>query len=99
MTTQVKEIHCIGGWESVNQENDNVDVHAVLGDGRTYAFVFATPANIYWCMANEGVDHFFGHPPVLVRALTRECVAAALDAIVRDDNGQWLEVYGALQGQ
>jgi len=81
----------------VNPENDNVDVHVYLDDGRVYSFLVATPNNILWVMDNERVDYFFGTPPLFVRVLNRECVEKAVRAIVTEDNGRWLDVYGTLQ--
>ena len=83
--------------EMVNPENDNVDVHVHLDDGRVYSFVVATPNNIFWCMANEGIDYYFGTPPLFVRLLNRQCVENAIHAILTEDNGRWLQVYGVLQ--
>jgi hypothetical protein len=77
--------------------NDNVDVLVHLDDGRAYSFVVATPNNIFWCMENEGTDYFFGIPPVFVARLTRENIERAMQALVEEDNGRWLEVYGSLQ--
>ena len=83
------------GGTNANPENDNVDVHVVLGDGRTYGFLVATPNNIFWCMENEGLDYFFGTPAVFVKRLTRELVEEALTALAGDS--RWLDVYGVLQ--
>jgi len=83
--------------EEVNSENDNIDIHVHLDDGRVYSFVVATPNNIFWCMANEGIDYYFGTPPLFVRLLNRECVEKAIQAILEEDGGRWLEVYGTLQ--
>ncbi len=83
--------------DQINPENDNVDVHVYLDDGRVYSFLVATPNNIVWVMDNEGVDYFFGTPPLFVRLLNRECVEKAVRAIVTEDNGRWLDVYGTLQ--
>jgi hypothetical protein len=78
-------------------DNGNVDVHVHLDDGRVYSFLLATPKNIYWCMDNERVDFFFGVPPVFVRQLTADNIRRALDAIITENSGKWLEVYGVLQ--
>jgi hypothetical protein len=79
----------------IDPDNDNVDVALHLDDGRTYDFVVATPNNIYWCMDNEGVDHFFAEPPLFVRRLTRENVERAFVALLEEP--RLLEVYGSLQ--
>jgi uncharacterized membrane protein YpjA len=90
-------IEFVSPIEEIDQENDNVDVFLHLDDGRVYSFVVATPNNIYWCMHNEALDYFFGVPPVFVERMTRENVERALKAIVTEDGGRWLSVYGALQ--
>ncbi len=81
--------------EDIHPENDNVDVRVRLDDGRVYGFLVATPNNIYWCMDNEAIDHYFGVPPLFVRRLTRDCVERAIVALLEDP--QWLDVYGTLQ--
>ncbi len=83
--------------EESNSENDNIDVHVYLNDGRVYSFVVATPNNIFWCMENEGLDYFFGTPPVFVNLLTRDNIEKALKALIIEDQGRWLSVYGTLQ--
>jgi uncharacterized membrane protein YpjA len=87
----------VSPWEEVDPENDNLDVHVHLDDGRVFSLLVATPNNIFWCMANEGVDYYFGTPPLFVRLLNKECVENAIKALVTEDNGRWLSVYGALQ--
>ena len=68
---------------------------ADLDDGRVYSITVATPNNIYWCMENEGLDYFFGCPPLFVRRLTQENVERAIKALIEDE--QFLPVYGVLQ--
>ena len=82
--------------EQINPENDNFDVRLHLDDGRVYSFLVATPSNIYSCMENEGLDYFFGVPPVFVRRLTAENVERALTAIL-ESGAEILNVYGTLQ--
>jgi hypothetical protein len=93
----VMKIEIVGGIDQVDPDDDNVDVHLRLDDGRVFAFVVATPKNIYWCMQNEGKEYFFGVPPVFVKTLTIEAIGRALGAVVHEDGGKWLSVYGALQ--
>ena len=84
--------------EDVNPENDNIDVHIYLDDGRVYSFLVATPNNVFWCMENERTDYFFFFPPpVFVHLLTRENIERALHALLREDKVKWLGVYGVLQ--
>ena len=91
---RVKRIEYLSALTEVNSENDNVDVYVVLEDGREFTFVVATPNNIFWCMDNEGIDYFFGEPVLFVRTLTRENVEKAIRAIVSENDGHWLSVYG-----
>jgi hypothetical protein len=94
---KLDKIECLSSLDESNPENDNLDVLVTLEDGRTYIFVVSTPNNIYWCMENDGKEYFFGCPEVFVRRMTRENIEAALTALVVEDDGKWLEVYGALQ--
>jgi hypothetical protein len=85
-----------GPIEQINPENDNFDVFLHLDDGRIYNFFVATPNNIYSCMENEGLDYFFGVPPVFVKRLTPENVERALTAILNSGD-EILNIYGTLQ--
>ena len=93
-SSRVKTIECLSEWDEVNAENDNIDVHVELEDGREFTFIIATPNNIFWCMDNEGKDYFFGEPVVFVKRLTQDNVERAVIAIVAEDDGKWLSVYG-----
>lgn len=92
--TTIKQIHYLSDLSECNPENDSVDVHVVLEGGREHTFLVATPNNIFWCMENENVDYYFGDPVVFVKMLTRENIEKALRAIVNEDGGRWLNVYG-----
>jgi len=81
--------------EDINPENDNVDIHVHLDDGRVYGLLVATPNNIYWCMDNEATDYYFGVPPLFVRTLTRSAVESAVVALLKEP--ERLDVYGTLQ--
>ena len=91
---EIKSIVCQSERPEINPENDNIDVHVVLEDGREFTFVVATPNNIFWCMDNEGRDYFFGEPILFVKNLTAENIERAVRAIVSEDEGRWLGVYG-----
>jgi hypothetical protein len=90
----IKEINYLSLFSEVNPENDNIDVHVMLKDGREFTFVIGTPNNIYWCMDNEKIDYFFGEPMIFVKRLTKENIERSIEAIASEDNGRWLEVYG-----
>jgi hypothetical protein len=95
MSTKINQIRLVS--EPTDIENDNIDVHLYLDDGRVYSLIVSTPNNIYWCMENESRSYFFGFPPLFVRELSRENISIALEALVSQDNGKWLAIYGALQ--
>ena len=65
------KIEFVSPENEINPENDNVDVIVHFDDGSSHSLLVATPNNIYWCMDNEGLDHYFGVPP-------REAAVAAL---------------------
>ena len=91
---RIKSIHYLSDWAEINPLNDNMDVNVVLEEGRQYTFVVATPRNVSWCMENEGKDYFFGAPMLFVKSLTVENIERAVKAIVSEDGGRWLEIYG-----
>ena len=92
---EITTINYLSDLARCNPENDNLDVQIVLADGREFTLVVATPNNIFWCMENEGVDYYFGDPVVFVKNLTRHNIERALRAIVSEENGRWLPVYGS----
>ena len=91
---KIQGITYLSDWQEVNSLNDNIDVSVVLDDGRQYTFVVATPNNVFWCMDNEGKDYFFGEPMLFVKTLTVENIERAIHAIVLEDDGRWLSIYG-----
>jgi hypothetical protein len=91
---KIKSIHYLCDLSEVNPEHDNLDVHVTLEDGREFTFVVATPNNVFWCMENEGIDYFFGEPMIFVKCLTPENIEKAIRAIVAEDSGRWLNIYG-----
>ncbi|MFZ0806299.1 MAG: hypothetical protein WAN03_08960 [Candidatus Sulfotelmatobacter sp.] len=42
----------------------------------------------------EQIDYFFGSPIVFVKSLTADNIEKAAKAIVAEDGGRWLTVYG-----
>jgi hypothetical protein len=91
---QISSITYLSDLSELSPEHDNIDVQVALEDGREFTFVVATPNNIFWCMENENVDYFFGEPILFVKRLTAENIEKAIKAIVSEDNGRWLKVYG-----
>lgn len=91
---KIRSIEYLCDLSEVNSENDNLDVHVVLEDDREFTFVIATPNNVFWCMENEGSDYFLGEPMLFVKSLTNENIEKAIKAILVEDNGRWLNIYG-----
>lgn len=96
---RISKIEYVSPLGEAHPMNDNVDVLVHLMDGRVYSVVVATPNNIFWCMENEETDYYFGVPPVFVASLSPENIERALQALVSENDGQWLSVYGTLQQQ
>jgi hypothetical protein len=94
---EIKNVHPVSALDECDIENDNLDVHVELTDGRVFSFVVATPSNIYECMQREGIDYFFGVPPVFVQKLTQENIERALKAVFTENDGQAVAFYGVLQ--
>jgi hypothetical protein len=92
---KIASINYLSDLEQCDCQNDNIDVHVILDDGREYTFTVATPNNIVWCMENEGTDYFFGSPIVFVKNLTKANIENAVERIVAENDGKWLEVYGS----
>lgn len=82
------EVPC--SLDDLNQEDDNYDVFVHLNDGRVFNITVGTPCNVYRCMESE--DYFLGYPFLLVRRLTPEIVATALQALAQDE--RFLAIYG-----
>ena len=92
---KINAINYLSPLADCNPENDNIDVHVVLDDGREFTFTVATPNNIFWCMENEGIDYFFGEPMVFVKNLTEQNIESAMRSILTQNDGKWLAVYGS----
>ncbi|MGA3599120.1 hypothetical protein [Lysinibacillus agricola] len=41
-------------FETIDKNNDNIDVFVRMEDGVTYTMVITTPNNYYWYMDKEG---------------------------------------------
>jgi hypothetical protein len=91
---KIKNIEYLSEMSDANPDNDQLDIHVTLDDGREFTFVMATPGNVSRCMENEGIDYFFGSPMLFVKSLTAKNIERAIQAIVSEDGGRWLEVYG-----
>ena len=94
---QITNVQYVSPLADENPADGNIDVWIEMEDGSKYSFLVATPNNIYWCMENEGVDYFFGTPPIFVKQLTAENIERALKAFVAEAGGDLLAVYAAKQ--
>ena len=97
MSIEPFEIEYVSPLEDADPVNDNIDVHLRLRDGRVYSLLVATPNNIYSYMNNSREEYFFGVPPVFVRVLDRKHVEEAISALMSENDGRWLNIYGTLQ--
>lgn len=73
-------------------ENCNIDVIVTLEDEITYTVVVWTPRNFYWYMEKENKDYFCGSPPIIVKKLTHENIAEAINEYASGD-AYWLKYY------
>jgi hypothetical protein len=93
----IERIEVIGG-PSKNPDNDNVDVHVHLNDGRTFSFLVATPENALTSMEKEGSTTFITWPPALiVRRITEDVLQNAFEELCSSDRSEMLSRYGVLQ--
>ena len=77
----------------VDIEDSNIDVFVELEDNYTYTVVVATVKNIESLMAKEKTNYLEpGYPLIIVRKLTKEIIAEALQAYASDD-AYWLKLY------
>jgi hypothetical protein len=97
MSAQPFQIEYVSLLEDADPANDNIDIHLRMDDGRVYSLLLATPNNIYACMDNSREDYFFGVPPIFVRVLDRKHIEEAINALLSEDDGRWLSIYGTLQ--
>jgi hypothetical protein len=97
MSAQTFEIEYVSPLEDADPANDNIDIHVRLRDGRVYGLLVATPNSVYTCMDHNREEYFFGVPPVFVRMLDQKHVEDAIRALLSEDDGRWLHIYGTLQ--
>ena len=98
MSRRLKSIEYLKAPESLNPENDNIDVWIELEDEKKYSLLLATPNNIFWCMENEGIDYFFSWPaPLFVKTLTADNVAEAVRALCAEAHEEQFNSYAVLQ--
>ena len=76
----------------IDIEEDNIDVFVELEDGYTHTVVVSTPKNLLSLMNKEKSDFAEPDPVIIVRKLTKEIIAKALEAYAKDD-AYWLKLY------
>ena len=80
-------------FDTIDPEDDNMDICVRFADGRDYTFVFATPQNLYTQMRHDGKSFLIsGLPMLFVDVLTRDNVEAVIASIV--NNRAMLRLYG-----
>ena len=80
--------------ETVDAENDNVDVCLHMDDGTEYAFVISTPENLKTIMKKEGIPYYPpGYPFLIVEKITKENIELLIEKLV-DEGELFLRVYG-----
>jgi hypothetical protein len=87
--------------ESIDIENDEIDVFVDTDEPYTYVLSVATPKHIQFRMDEQKKDIFGpGYPLIFVNKLTPEIIEQAVKAFAEDDCGYWLKVYhfGGCQG-
>jgi len=95
---RVKKIEYLSALTESNPENDNIDVSIELADGKKYALLVATPKNVFWCMANEGLDYYFSFPaPIFVKTLTADNIDAAIRTFCAEAREEQFNIYAVLQ--
>ena len=80
--------------ETVNVENDNIDVCLHMADGTEYVFVVLTPDNLKSLMKKEGISYFRpSYPFLVVEKITRENIALLINELV-EAGELFLRMYG-----
>lgn len=95
--SRIREIRYLTPLSEIDENNDNIDIQVLLDDGRLFSFFIATPCNIEWCMNNEGIEYYFGVPPLFVKTINDNTIWKAINAILSENDGRWFEVYGTKQ--
>lgn len=79
--------------EIVNIDDDYIDIFVELDDGFTYTMEVATCKWYYTYMDTYETNYLpYSPPKIIVKNLTKENIANALEEYIQDD-GYWLKVY------
>ena len=80
--------------ESMDIENDEIDVFVDTDDGYTYTLSLGTPKNSQFLMDTRKMDYTGpGYPPIFVTKLTPEIIEETIKAFSEENNGYWLKFY------
>lgn len=79
--------------QSIDIENDNIDVFVELEDGMTYTLVVATIKNLEQYMERKKLAYLPPRPPdIIVRKLDEDSIRAAMESYA-EGNAFWLKLY------
>ncbi|MEX3618800.1 hypothetical protein [Paenibacillus glucanolyticus] len=78
--------------EISNKENDNIDVFVELEDGYSITVVVSTPLNLLDQMNRDNINFIAPpQPEIIVKSLTEENIALAIEEYARED-AFWLKL-------
>ena len=88
---KIKKIKIFEEIKDVN--NDNIDVGVVNEMGYTYIVTVGTPQDLLEEMKQEKTDFIKPYSPmIIVKSLTEEIIAEAIEAYAAENNGFWLKL-------
>jgi hypothetical protein len=80
--------------ESIDIENDEIDVSVDTDEPYTYVLSVATPKHIQFRMDEQKKDIFGpGYPLIFVNKLTPEIIEQAVKAFAEESRGYWLKMH------
>ena len=81
-------------FESINPDNDNMDVLVQTENGKQYTFVVATPENVKYLIKKDNEPFLKpGLPFLFVEKLTETNVRMLVEALMEEDE-QLIRMYG-----
>ena len=80
--------------DSINPDNDNIDVLVQTENGQQYTFVVATPDNVKYLMKKDNVSFLKpGLPFLFVEKLTDTNIRMVVEFLLEEDE-QLIRIYG-----